>query len=86
MWKKSGGGRIEERLLEALAEMGSNDAELFFAWAQSEVPGSSVRRAAANARHLLLEKAAAALQVPIATLQVTDGTISDGTDSTANAM
>ncbi len=35
--------------IEALAEMGSNDAELFFAWAQSEVPGSPVRRAAANA-------------------------------------
>ena len=35
--------------IEALGEMGSNDAELFFTWAQSEVPGSPVRRAAANA-------------------------------------
>ncbi|MDE0905055.1 MAG: DUF1080 domain-containing protein [Planctomycetota bacterium] len=35
--------------LAALSELGSDDAELFFAWAKAELPGSPVRRVAADA-------------------------------------
>jgi nicotinate dehydrogenase subunit B len=48
--------------------------------------GSAFRQAAADARHLLLQKAAVHLQTPAATLHVVDGTISISTknDSTGN--
>ena len=44
--------------------------------------GSAFRQAAAAARHLLLAKAAAALEVPVENLDITDGTISDGNNDT----
>ena len=44
--------------------------------------GSAFRQAAPAARHLLLAKAAAALEVPVENLAITDGTISDGNNDT----
>ena len=47
-----------------------------------QTAGSAFRQAAADARHLLLAKAAAALEVPVENLDITDGTISDGNNDT----
>ena len=47
-----------------------------------QTAGSAFRQAAADARHLLLAKAAAALEIPVENLAITDGTISDGNNHT----
>ena len=47
-----------------------------------QIIGSAFRQAAADARHLLLAKAAAALQAPVESLRLTDGTITDGEKET----